>query len=299
VIHYPGVNEDFRRVIPLTAGSLERTRFASRAALHPLVRLEGRPNSDFQPVLDLGAERARFMGRPAVGFQSLLDRRFDLVATLTGRRYGFGTDLRVATPDISPVAALAFAARVRARRGQQPGHPSDSAAFADRATATAAYQRDVFDRLAASGRPPTDWRSWFDQFVTIESNLHRGTAGVADEQLYGAALRYARTHGAPREATAAIEFLHGLAAWNFSEVLTASPILEAAERARRPWISAELLRDGTVVAHLATGDPTGARRRMQQLNALGGQGDDTYRFRARLLFSYIVFAEREKKETRE
>jgi hypothetical protein len=133
----------------------------------------------------------------------------------------------------------------------------------------------------------------------VESDLHRGTAGVADEPFYGSMLRYARSQGAPREAVAAIEFLHGLAAWNFTEVLAASPILEAAERARRPWISSELLHDGTVIAHLATGDVTGARRRMQELSPLGDQGDDAFRFRSRLLFAYIVLAERERKETRE
>jgi spermidine synthase len=297
VVNFPGIREDLRRVIPLTSAALERTRVASRAAMHPMVLLEGRANSDFSPVLDLGAERARFLAQPAAGFRSLADRRFDLVATLTGRRYGFSTDVRAATPDISRVAALSFGARVRALLESGAAQPADSARPAD--VAAAAYRRDILDRLAASGRPPSDWRVWFDQFADVESDLHRGTAGVADEPFYGSMLRYARSRGAPREAVAAIAFLHGLAAWNFPEVLAASPTLEAAQRAHRPWISSELLHDGTVVAHLATGDVTGARRRMQELSPLGDQGDDVFRFRSRLLFSYIVFAERERKETRE
>jgi spermidine synthase len=298
VVNFPGIREDLKRVIPLTPTALERTRLASRAVMHPVLVL-GRANSDFYPVLDLGAERARFMGRPAAGFRSLAERRFDLVAALTGRRYGFGTDPQAATPDIPKVAALSFGARVRARREPRPAARADSATSADRDVAAAVYRRDVLDRLAASGRPPADWQVWFDQVVDAESDLHRGTAGVADEQFYGSVLRYARGHGAPREATAAIEFLHGLAAWNFAEVLAASPILEAAQRARRPWITSELLRDGTVVAHLATGDVTGARRRMKELSPLGDAGDDAFQFRSRLLFAYIVFAERERKETKE
>ncbi|MDQ3950161.1 MAG: hypothetical protein M3282_07430, partial [Gemmatimonadota bacterium] len=85
----------------------------------------------------------------------------------------------------------------------------------------------------------------------------------------------------------------------FAEVLAASPVLEAAQRAHRPWLSTELLRDGTVVAHLMTGDVPGARRRMQELSPLGDQGDDVFRFRSRLLFAYILFAERERQGTRE
>jgi spermidine synthase len=299
VVNFPGIREDLRRVIPLTPVALERTRLASRAVVHPLVILQGRANSDFHPVLDLGAERARFVARPAAGFRSLAERRFDLVAALTGRRYGFGTDLQTATPDVAPVAALSFGARVRAAREQRVAQRVDSATPVDRDVAVAVYRRDVLDRLAASGRPPSDWRVWFDEVADAESDLHRGTAGVADEQFYGSILRYARAQRPPREAIAALEFLHGLAAWNFPEVLAASPVLEAAQRAGRPWVSAELLRDGTVAAHLATGDASGARRRMQQLSPLAEQADDAYRFRSRLIYSYILFAERERKETRE
>jgi hypothetical protein len=295
VVEYPGIREDLRRVIPLTRVTLDRTRIASRSVIHPLVQLDARPNSDFHPVLDLGAERARFMGQPAAGFASLGQRRFDLVATLTGRRHEFGTELMTATPDINKAAALSFAARIRDAYAKRMT-PRPDTALLDRDVAAALHRRDVLDRLAASGRPPVDWRVWVDQFAEVESDLHRGTAGVADEQFYGSMLRYARTEGAPREAVAAVEFLHGLATWNFAEALAASPVLEAAQRAQRPWISSELLRDGSVVSHLASGDITAARKRMQELSPLGDQGDDAFRFRSRLLFSYILFAERERKE---
>ncbi|MFN2563558.1 MAG: fused MFS/spermidine synthase [Gemmatimonadaceae bacterium] len=297
VVSFPGIREDLRRVIPLTPQALERTRLASRAVIHPLVTIDAEANSDFRPILDLGAERARFMSRSAAGFGSLSERRFDLVATLTGRRYGFGTEQQAAMPDIGRVASIAFGARLRALQ-EKPAR-ADSGQPVERDLAAAAYRRDVLERLAASGRPPSDWRVWFDQFADAEADLHRGTAGVADERLYGPMLRYARTRGAPREAVAAVEFLHGLASWNYAEVLAASPTLEAAQRARRPWISAELLRDGSVAAHLGSGDIPGARRRMSELTPLGDQDEPAYRFRSRLLFSYILFAERERKEARE
>ena len=297
VVSFAGIREDLRRVIPLTPAALERTRLANRAVMHPLVAIDAEPNSDFRPILDLGAERARFLGRPAEGFGSLSERRFDLVAALTGRRYDFATETQAPTPDIARVAALAFGARVR--EAYANGVTSDTTRPVERNVATAVYRRDLLDRLAASGRPPADWRAWFDHVADAEADLHRGTAGVADERFYGTMLRYARAQRAPAEVVAALQFLHGLAAWNYTEVLSASPVLEVAQRARRPWISAELLRDGTVTAHLATGDVATARRRMNELSPLGDQRDDAYKFRARMLFSYILFAEREKKETRE
>ena len=299
VVDFPGIQEDLGRVLPLSRAALERTRILSRSVIHPLVQIDAEANSDFRPVLDLGAERGRFMAQPAPGFRSFSERRFDLVATLAGRRFGFSTDLHAPTPDISRVAALSFGARIRDQYAKRMTSRADSAQPIEREVAAAVHRRDVLDRLAASGRPPFDWRVWVDQFAEVESDLHRGTAGVADEALYGSMLRYARSQRAPREAVAALQFLHGLAAWNFPEVLAASPILEAAQRARRPWLSPELLRDGTVVAHLAMGDIAAARRRMQELSPLGDAGDDAFRFRSRLLFSYILYAEREKKETRE
>ena len=299
VVDYPGIREDLSRVVPLTKATLDRTRIAGRSVMHPLVLLDATANSDFRPVLDLGAERARFMGVPASGFRSLAERRFDLVSTLTGRRFGFSADTMAATPEISQVAGLAFGSRVTHEYKRGVARPADSTRSIDRSVAAAVYRRDALDRVVASGRPPANWRAWFDQFLDVETDIHRGTAGVADEDFYAAMLRYARTHGAPREAVAAIQFLHGIAAWNFPEVLAASPTLEAAQRARRPWISAELLRDGTVVAHLVSGDVATARKRMQELSPLGDQGDDAHRFRSRLLFSYIIFAEREKRETKE
>jgi hypothetical protein len=293
VAQFPGIREDLRRVVALTPESMERMRFLSRPVIHPLVTIDAEPNSDFNPILDLGAERARFMGRPADGLASLVHRRFDVVSALTGRRFGFGTQTETATPDIGPTGSLAFGARLRALRSRAAG---DTSPPSERPLAVAAYRRNVLDRLAGSGRPPSNWRIWFDEFADAEADIHRGTAGVADEEFYGTMLRYARAQGAPREAVAAIEFLHGLAAWNHAEVLAAAPTLEAAQRAHRPWISSELLRDGILIAHIATGDIPGARRRLNELTALGDQGDTAYKFRSRLLFSYILFAERERKE---
>ena len=61
VFQLPGVMEDLAITFPFYPDLLESTRFLTREALAPLLDDWPQPNSDFFPVLDLGAERARFL----------------------------------------------------------------------------------------------------------------------------------------------------------------------------------------------------------------------------------------------
>jgi spermidine synthase len=308
IVNFPGIGEDLRRTPRFTPEAFERMRIASRETLHPMLAGARQVNSDFYPILDLGAERARFLSRSAEGFQSLSESRFDLPAALTGRRYGFGTESLAVTPEVSRVSALAFGVRVR--RGRDPARRSpdpiavatgDEAAESrvielrdsaeTRRLAEALYRRAALDALIASGRSPTDWWAWVQEVRRAEEDLHAGTAGVYDASFFSSLLMYARTQKAPHEAVAALEFLRGLASWDFEAVAAASPVLESTLRAGRGWISADLLRDGTVVAHMVTGDVAGARTRMARLSPLGDSRDAAYRFRSDLLNAHLRLAE--------
>jgi spermidine synthase len=90
VTEFPGIARDLKRVVPLSAEMLEALRLGDRASLRPMLRIRGAANSDYIPVLDLGAERTRFMHENADGYTGLSEGRFDVVAALTGRRAGFG-----------------------------------------------------------------------------------------------------------------------------------------------------------------------------------------------------------------
>src|SRR5205814_366820 len=80
---------------------------------------------------------------------------------------------------------------------------------------------------------------------------------VADSTFYAPVHAYlARVH-APPEPRAAIDFLHGLAAWDFREAAPASSVLLDAARAGDLWLDADVLRDGAVVARLASHDRRG------------------------------------------
>jgi predicted membrane-bound spermidine synthase len=97
VVDYPGVARDLARTPPLDAETLGGLRLADRAALAPLLDRWRPVNSDFHPVLDLGAERTRFLKRSARGFRELHLGRFDPVAGMRGWRVDFAE---------SPTAAM-------------------------------------------------------------------------------------------------------------------------------------------------------------------------------------------------
>src|SRR5204863_1025802 len=120
VVTYPGIAGDLRHVVPLGPESFEALRLAGRDVLHPYLLAHGTPNSDFFPKLDLGAERLRFMRENAEGYTALSTGRFDVVASLSGRREPFGTFGVSATPEVPRAEALALGARLRAARTLPP-----------------------------------------------------------------------------------------------------------------------------------------------------------------------------------
>jgi hypothetical protein len=83
--------------------------------------------------------------------------------------------------------------------------------------------------------------------------------------------------------------IHGLAAWDFAKAVRASAVpLPLAERGDH-CLSPNLLREGTVAAHLRTGDATGARAALVRLRGSPdrGRGD----MRAELLTTSVAAAE--------
>src|SRR2546423_11489728 len=60
VTEWPRVAEGLSSVTSLTPGALAALHLADSRALAPLVATV-RPNSDFAPALDLGAEKARYL----------------------------------------------------------------------------------------------------------------------------------------------------------------------------------------------------------------------------------------------
>src|SRR5439155_7338702 len=106
VTEWPMVAEGLRSVTSLTPGSLAALHLADSKTLSPLVATV-RPNSDFAPALDLGAEKARYLLTHATGFEKLNDSSFDIAAALSGRRMPLASDAEV----LANVARLQLRAR--------------------------------------------------------------------------------------------------------------------------------------------------------------------------------------------
>jgi hypothetical protein len=87
-------------------------------------------------------------------------------------------------------------------------------------------------------------------------------------------------------ARAAIDFLHGLATWDYAQAAhAADPLLVEAAKGE-VWLDPDQLRDGAVIAKLAIGDRTGARVAFRDL--ISGSARSVTDLRTRLLYSYIA-----------
>ncbi len=283
VVRLPGIAHDVRRAPPLTPEALNAMRLADRSILHPYLMEHARTNSDFHPVLDLGAERTRFLHQNAVGLEQLGKGTFDIVAAMEGRRAPLGTEPLAVAPEIPRVYDLALQVRVRRVLAltpeQRTGVPRDTA------LSHAVYLVSQFEQLLSDGKPPTSWHRWMVSFTTVEGLLHAGSAGVADTGFFRAVEAYLNRARAPADARAAVNFTHGLASWDFAQASAAADTLIGEFLVDSlPYIDINDLRNGTVVSRLRLGDLDGAQRAFKALAAGTARAD----FVAQLLAADLV-----------
>jgi spermidine synthase len=284
VTEYPGIAEDLARAVPLTPELFGALRLGGRNELRPLLLVRGSPNSDFFPVLDLGAERMRFMRESADGYIGLSEGRFDVMAALAGRRAGFGTAGTPATPEIPRPVALALGARIRAARTLPPAVAAQLPRDPDMRVAL--YRVDQLERLAQSNAPPADWHTWMTSVVTADEDLHGGTAGVADTVFFDRLRRYAARTGAPAEARSALDFLEAIGTWNWPVAAVSAKALMASADTL-DWIPDALLRNGAAVAFIKIRDHEGAKEVLRHF----ARRTTEDAFRDRLIGAYLVYAD--------
>jgi spermidine synthase len=274
IFQIPAIASDLRYQWPVTAQTMETLHIADARSLAPLVRMTEAPNSDFYPVLDLNAERTRYMKSEALGFEGLNGGRVNFAAMVDGRRNGFGDPYAVVT-GVPRLAAMA--ANVAGRQGDPRGGV--------RTTLVQTNRRILNDAMAA-GKPPVDWRVWVQLVAGVDEALHGGTTGVADTAFYASVRSYLARASAPPRARAAIDFLHGLSAWDFAESARAADTLLAAAAGGEVWLDGDVLRDGTVISRLMTGDRAGAEAAYRLL--LRRSTRSASDLRTRLLYSYVA-----------
>jgi hypothetical protein len=274
IFQWPGIADDLRHVWPISAQTMETLRIADSRSLEPLVRMSGVVNSDFYPMLDLNAERTRFMKSQANGIGGLASSRVNFAAMVDGRRNGLGDPYAVVlgVPRLDAMAAAAAVRTPDPRAGPQAG--------------VVASRRQIIEAEMATGKAPVDWHAWVGAVSGVEEGLHGGMAGVADTAFYASLRKYLAQTNAPELPRAAVDFMHGLAAWDFAEASRATDPLIAAASTGTLWFDADMLRDGAVMAKLATGHRSQARDIFRLL--IGKSARDITDLRTRLLYSYIA-----------
>jgi hypothetical protein len=155
VLTSPEVRKDLCHFRPLTPDALDNLRLIGRRALAPLLDDYPQPNSDYYPVLDLGAEQRRFRHDHAAGFEALSGEWHNFLASIDGVRTPPGNDPLARLPETPRVDARAIDAYLR-------GVPGSTAVefAADARMRQAGFSLQLWKTLLASNRAPADWEFW-------------------------------------------------------------------------------------------------------------------------------------------
>ncbi|MGH7562256.1 MAG: fused MFS/spermidine synthase [Gemmatimonadales bacterium] len=258
VFREPVIEKDLCRFAVFRPAALDRLVVLDRAGAAPLLDRGIRPNSDFYPVLDLGAERARFLRQSAAGITGLGSGIVDFAAPLGPP----GADTGWSESALEPAPRVrAFEVAQLLRRELRS--PTDSG-WTSGTGATDRYLMRVWAGQIAAGRPPASWRGWTTDFWAVFRGLHGG--GLPPDSLFFAmATGHAVRHGAPQPVLAAISFAGASARRDAAAAAGAARVLLAEAQAGRHWITADDLLDGAVVSLSLTGRPDEARRAYQVL----------------------------------
>jgi hypothetical protein len=283
VFQSPGLQEDLCRFVPLDSEVLEGLHLAGKREMAPLLGSYAPVNSDFSPVLDLGAERRRFGNDFAGGFPALSVEWYNLVASQRGRRTPATQEVTLGLPESPRVWARAVGALLR-----QPASAQADTAFGP-TSRDAVFRWRQWQSAIAANRAPAGWRLWLDQAGDMERLVSGGTAGIADEEFYAGLRRAMNRHGAPAPVRDVVAFRHAMALWKFAEASEVgerlAPLIMAGER----WMPPDELRDDLVMARLHIKDVAGARRAYDALTPLSIR--PPAELRSQLLTSYLRMAE--------
>lgn len=270
---------------PFRAEHMESLFLFDESTLRPLLDTGLEPNSDFRPVLDLGAERARFEGTAASGTYGLATARVDLPRLLDDATRDPDPYLPVPAYGLAPVVSSERAAWLREVETAGGGiAPEDFPAWQN-----ALVDLETFLEVSGSDAPAMGWEPWTAGFRRTEADLHWGTVGWVDTTFYRIAYDFLERAHAPAEARAAVALRHSLSLLDWEGVASAADLLVSRVAAGRSWEAPALLLDASVLAYLRTGRVTAARNAFERLAPLTGRPDS--HLRNRLLNALIARAE--------
>jgi len=286
VFNFPEVKKDLCHFYPVVPADLDAMLLTSRPALAPLLDRSAQVNSDFFPVLDLGAERSRFLGRSAGAINGLFKGLHDFAGPAGGRPL---------VPDDRTVSAFGTVPRIAAiltstelRKGGEKAEPADTV-WDDSPHSDASEGIRRWLAGVRAGEAPSTWSLWAREYNSAFSAWHEGTRGWLDSAFTKPVHAWLDHNRAPEPLRAVVAFRELLARGAYRDAAAPAAILLAEARAKRYWVEPDLLREGAAISLIASGRLEEARAVIDSLSPVSKRSPTD--FRTRLLTSWATPAE--------
>lgn len=283
VFAMPEVRQDLCHFHPIVPGEMDAMLLTSKAALAPLLDGTTEINSDFFPVLDLGAERSRFLGQSAAAINGLFKGLYDFAGP---------PGARPIVPDGRRVSAFGTVPRIASilngtelRLGGNKAEPADTA-WDDSPLADA---NDGIRRWLVgvrAGEPASSWALWAREYNSAFSAWHLGTRGWTDSSFTRPVHAWLDRNRAPDALRAVVDFRELLARGAYRDAAAPAELLLAEARAKRFWVEPDLLREGAAISLIAAGRPKEAHEVIGALAPFARRGPTD--FRTRLLTAWAT-----------
>ncbi len=261
VVRMPDIAADLAHAPLPTPGTLAPLLLLEAAVARPLVR-GWRANTDFHPILDTRAERARFLDHVALGLFSFARDPLDLSGIMARRRLEPGQDEPLPITRVVPITRQVLASWLAA--GDQRGPPAVTE------WERALIRATVFGVRLGTLVPPESWPNWLRAFAEVEEDLHGRSSGWVDTVFYDAVDGYLARVGAPDEMLGAVGVLRGVRGFDFESAAEATDRV-GITRGASPPLSPVLMLDAAVVAYLGAGRAAWARMAYDALAPLTGR----------------------------
>ncbi|MEX2467730.1 MAG: hypothetical protein WD995_12540, partial [Gemmatimonadota bacterium] len=231
------------------------------SVVRPLLTKGIAANSDFRPILDLGAERARFDRAFAAGVFSFAASPFDLTRLL--RRASRPPVPHTAVPARGPISLVHSERGAWLRDAVRSGGASPPEAFPEWRDALIHLQ--TFLVLSQGDTQLGSWETWGQGFSKAATELHWGITGWVDPAFYRTVRGFVDRANAPAEAHAVVDLHEAVASFDWNGAANAADVLVEPVASGERWMQPATLLDVAVLAYLETGQANAARAAFEAL----------------------------------
>lgn len=232
-------------------------------------------NSDYHPILDLGAERARFEQTAAEGAYSFAISRVDLGRHLSGRTVERHTYATVPAYGLASTVLWERGAWMRGAMEEGGGiAPEEFPEWSEELV-----HLQTFLLLSGANTQLGSWETWASGFIRAENSLHWGTTGWVDSTFYRNVYAFLDRADAPAEARATVDLMNAYALGEWPRAATAADQLVGRVASGERWVMPHLLLDVAVLSYLEVSRPEAARNVFDLLAPRTGRRADNLRNR--------------------